>query len=101
MTVTVNGHTIYHKEISARNPPPFCVNKIPGLDHVANVCLEFYNIDIKNLSGCVKITFKVKIGHIGKKISLKIGCFKIPHAEVTEVEEVKEANESLKFQPFA
>ncbi|KAH3728021.1 uncharacterized protein LOC127853004 [Dreissena polymorpha] len=29
--VSVNGITIFSREISIKNPPPFCVNKIPGL----------------------------------------------------------------------
>ena len=36
-------------------------------------------MDLKAKSACVKLTFKVKL--IRKKISLKVGCFKLPMEE--------------------
>ncbi|XP_052225131.1 uncharacterized protein LOC127840755 [Dreissena polymorpha] len=90
VTVSLNGKTIYHKEISVRNPPPICFNRIPGLSKLADVCLVVYDVDLVNKKACVKITFKVKIGPIKKKFSIKIACFKIPLASLQETDQASD-----------
>ncbi|WAR07730.1 hypothetical protein MAR_017688 [Mya arenaria] len=99
LSVTVNGHTVYRKVVSIRNPPPFCVNNVPFLKHVANFCIQIYNVDLAKKSACVKVTFKV----FGKKISLKVGCFKIPHAmlEGMDTADVSvDQGSALMFTPY-
>ncbi|WAR07731.1 hypothetical protein MAR_017689 [Mya arenaria] len=103
LSVTVNGHTVYKKEVSIRNPPPFCVNNIPFLKHVANFCIQIYDVDLAKKSACVKVSFKVKIGHFGKKISLKVGCFKIPHAMLEGMDTAGDSvdqDSALLFTPY-
>lgn len=74
LTVTVGDKIIYHKEISIANPPPICFNHIPIFTKVADVCIELYEVSLQNKSACVRVSFKI----LGKKINLKLGCFKIP-----------------------
>ncbi|WAR07732.1 hypothetical protein MAR_017690 [Mya arenaria] len=101
LSVTVNGHTVYKKEVSIKNPPPFCVNKIPLLKDVTDFCIQIYDVDLAQKSACVKVSFKVKIGHFGQKISLKVGCFKIPHAMLEGMDTAGvDQGSALMFTPY-
>lgn len=82
LTVTVNGKTVFRKEIDVANPPPICISTIPNLPLV-DVCLLVTDVNIKDLSACVSISFKVKFTR--KKINFKIGCFRIPKDDITDV----------------
>ncbi|WAR08693.1 hypothetical protein MAR_018651 [Mya arenaria] len=78
--VTIRGKTIFHKEISVANPPAICINHIPFLSKIANLCIQFYDVSIPKKSACVRAVFYVKLGPLKKKIKLKIACFRIPIA---------------------
>lgn len=76
ITLTIDDKTIINATISARNPPPLCID-IPYLKKYASLCLEFKDLDVSNktFSGCVFVTFRLILVKIE---TVKIGCFKIP-----------------------
>jgi len=76
LLVTVGGHQVYRKEISVVNPPPICFNKLPVAREITDVCVELYQISLKQKSACVRVTLKI----LRKKINVKLACFKIPFA---------------------
>lgn len=45
--------------VSVPNPPKICKKKIPGLKMITDVCIQLKNVDLKNASGCVYVSFKV------------------------------------------
>lgn len=81
LTVTINSHVIFKKEIDIVNPPPICVPTVPGLP-IVDVCVQLTNVNIKDLSACVSISLKLKFLH--KKLTFKIGCFRIPHVDIID-----------------
>ncbi|KAL3884359.1 hypothetical protein ACJMK2_024505 [Sinanodonta woodiana] len=68
VTIRVGGLT-YVKEISVSNPPSICVG-IPGVT-LFKACVQFYNLNIANKSGCVRLRISI--------ISWNIGCFDFVH----------------------
>ena len=64
-----------------KNPPPFCFG-VPALKQISDVCLKIYEVDLQTKSACVKLEFKVRILH--KKVSLKVGCFKLSLDETSQ-----------------
>ncbi|KAL3884360.1 hypothetical protein ACJMK2_024506 [Sinanodonta woodiana] len=68
VTIRVGGYT-YVKEISVSNPPSLCYG-IPGVK-LFKVCVQFYNVNIGNKSGCVRLRISF--------LSWNIGCFDFVH----------------------
>ncbi|KAL3885070.1 hypothetical protein ACJMK2_025250 [Sinanodonta woodiana] len=64
VTIKIGSYT-FSKEISVSNPPKLCYG-IPGVSFV-KACIQFYNINISNKSGCVKLSISF--------FSWNIGCF--------------------------
>ena len=62
---------------SVKDPPPFCLDKTP-LEMLKEVCLVAYSLDLKDLSACVRVTLKIKVGPTIQDVGFKISCFKIP-----------------------
>ncbi|KAL3884362.1 hypothetical protein ACJMK2_024508 [Sinanodonta woodiana] len=63
------GSFKYVKEISLSNPPALCYG-VPYISAL-QVCIQFFDINIGNKSGCVRLTISV--------FSWDIGCFKVVH----------------------
>ncbi|KAL3884358.1 hypothetical protein ACJMK2_024504 [Sinanodonta woodiana] len=68
VTIQVGSYR-YVKEISVSNPPSLCYG-IPGVK-LLKVCVQFYNINIANKSGCVRLKISF--------LSWNIGCFDFVH----------------------
>jgi len=76
LTLSVDNHIYYSKELSVRNPPPACF-EVPHLRAYASLCMRLYNVSVseKSISGCTEI--EAKLYHI-KVAREKLGCFRIP-----------------------
>ncbi|KAL3884361.1 hypothetical protein ACJMK2_024507 [Sinanodonta woodiana] len=68
VTIRIGSYT-YVKEISVRNPPSVCVG-FPGI-RLLSACVQFYNINIANKSGCVRLSISF--------LSWNFGCFSFVH----------------------
>ncbi|XP_052235667.1 uncharacterized protein LOC127847654 [Dreissena polymorpha] len=82
-TLTVDGKTIINETVSARNPPPLCVD-VPYLKEYASLCIRLSQITVtpRSFSACASIeaeVFKIKVEEIN------LGCFTIPpNVKVTQ-----------------
>uniref|UniRef100_A0A915CVF1 DUF4773 domain-containing protein n=1 Tax=Ditylenchus dipsaci TaxID=166011 RepID=A0A915CVF1_9BILA len=77
LTLEVDSHVYYSKELSVlRNPPPVCF-EVPHLRDFASLCLRLYNVVVteESISGCTKL--EAVLYHL-KVATAKLGCFKIP-----------------------
>jgi hypothetical protein len=76
LTLSVDSHVYYSKELSVRNPPPVCF-EVPHLREYASLCMRLYDVNVteKAISGCTEI--EAKLYHI-RVAREKIGCFRIP-----------------------
>ena len=63
--------------VLVENPKPFCLKTTP-LKQLTDLCLSLEKINLKDLSACAKVTFKVKVGPIPAKEFKFEKCFKIP-----------------------
>ncbi|KAK3598505.1 hypothetical protein CHS0354_001043 [Potamilus streckersoni] len=68
VTIQIGSYT-YVKEISVSNPPSLCYG-IPGIK-LLKICVQFYNINISEKSGCVRLKISF--------FSWNIGCFNFLH----------------------
>jgi len=75
-SMSVDNHVYYSKEVSIRNPPPICYD-VPHLREYASICIEFYNMELKNkhLDGCIRLEANLYHVKIARK---QLACFKIP-----------------------
>ncbi|KAE9549315.1 hypothetical protein FO519_007466 [Halicephalobus sp. NKZ332] len=75
-SMSVNDHVYYSKEISIRNPPPICYD-VPHLRQYASLCIQFYNMELKNkhLDGCIRLEANLYHVKVARK---QLACFKIP-----------------------
>ena len=75
----VNVHYNF-SDTSVPNPKPICLKKTP-IPEVTDLCLSLEKINLKELSGCIKLSAQVKIGPLKPKKLEYEQCFKIPKAE--------------------
>jgi len=68
--VTVNGDDVYHTDISAINPPPICLDNVPEVSKVGNVCIQFYDTNVSPLHVCVRVVLEAFFHNF----SWDIGC---------------------------
>ncbi|XP_045183300.2 uncharacterized protein LOC123541771 [Mercenaria mercenaria] len=86
LEVTFDKRQIFKTVIKVPNPPKVCKKSIPHVPFITDVCLEVKDVNLKQASGCVYVSFKIKV----KEFSEKIACFKIPTSDgvnqITETE---------------
>ncbi|XP_045183299.2 uncharacterized protein LOC123541770 [Mercenaria mercenaria] len=86
LAVTLGKRQIFKTVIKVPNPPKVCKKSIPHVPFITNVCLQVKDVNLKEASGCVYVSFKFKV----KQFSAKIACFKIPTSDgvnqITEAE---------------
>lgn len=63
--ITVQGQTVIKVDVTNPDPQPYC-QEIPGY---GKVCMQLYNVDLANLSACVKLS---AMGH-----TVDLGCFHV------------------------
>uniref|UniRef100_A0A1I8AN11 DUF4773 domain-containing protein n=1 Tax=Steinernema glaseri TaxID=37863 RepID=A0A1I8AN11_9BILA len=76
VSFSVNDHIYISREISVRNPPPFCFD-VPHLRQFAALCLKLFNVETSRteVTGCADL--EAHLYHF-KIAELKLGCFRIP-----------------------
>ncbi|KAK3579680.1 hypothetical protein CHS0354_000060 [Potamilus streckersoni] len=74
------GRLTYSETITVPNPKPIC-HKLPGLE-IVDICLALYNLNFKELSGCARIDFSVKV----KTFKIDLGCFKLKQVQEEPVQ---------------
>jgi len=73
------------------NPSQLCVEELPRLDDVADLCIHLNDVDLKTKSACTHVT--VKIGDVLHHVYF--GCFKIPVHDNDDHSSVHECIHSL------
>lgn len=76
MTITFDSYTVFNTTISARNPPPICIGQDYVKELEAEICIRFYDLDVKEhrFHGCIK--FEVELYKV-KLASYDLGCFNL------------------------
>ncbi|KAL3884743.1 hypothetical protein ACJMK2_024853 [Sinanodonta woodiana] len=94
------GRLKYSKTITVPNPIHVC-HKLPDLE-IVDICLDLYNLNLKELSGCARIDVSVTV----KSFMIDLGCFNLQQVQEEPVQEepVHEAdalsdNNLLRFEP--
>ncbi|XP_015914105.1 uncharacterized protein [Parasteatoda tepidariorum] len=74
--LTIDQKTIINETVSARNPPPICIDP-PYMDNVVHLCLRFYDLKMTDdyFHACVQL--ELKMIHILTIKELKIDCFNL------------------------
>uniref|UniRef100_A0A915Q4Q6 DUF4773 domain-containing protein n=1 Tax=Setaria digitata TaxID=48799 RepID=A0A915Q4Q6_9BILA len=76
LSFSINGYTYISRELSLRNPPPYCLS-MPFLKEYAAICLRLRNIKIHktSLTGCLELDAELYHIHVA---TVHFGCFNIP-----------------------
>ncbi|KAK6105363.1 hypothetical protein QQG55_19955 [Brugia pahangi] len=76
LSFSINGYIYISREISLRNPPPYCLS-LPFLKEYASICLRLRNLKLRkrNLDGCLELDAELYHVHVA---TLHLGCFTIP-----------------------
>lgn len=76
LSFSINGHIYVSKELSIRNPPPYCFT-VPYLKEYASICLRLRKLDVrqKHVDGCVDLDAELYHVHVA---TVHVGCFSVP-----------------------
>ncbi|OZC07767.1 hypothetical protein X798_05247 [Onchocerca flexuosa] len=76
LSLSINGYIYVSKELSLRNPPPYCLS-LPFLKEYAAICLRLRNLKFRQttLDGCVELEAELYHVHVA---TAHLGCFSIP-----------------------
>ncbi|VDN95815.1 unnamed protein product [Brugia pahangi] len=76
LSFSINGYIYISREISLRNPPPYCLS-LPFLKEYASICLRLRNLKLRkrNLDGCLELDAELYHVHVA---TIHLGCFTIP-----------------------
>ncbi|KAK0425189.1 hypothetical protein QR680_009078 [Steinernema hermaphroditum] len=76
LAFSVNERIYVSREISLRNPPPFCFD-VPHLREFASICIRLYDVHTSRtqVSGCAELDAKLYHVHVAR---VHLGCFTIP-----------------------
>ncbi|KAL4227255.1 hypothetical protein ACF0H5_012701 [Mactra antiquata] len=75
ITFKVNGHRVYERSVTTDHLKPLCY-KFRARKGEINACMEFYSV--KDGRVCIRLTGTWTIGKRGTKLSLNVGCMKLP-----------------------
>ncbi|KAG8173688.1 hypothetical protein JTE90_024526 [Oedothorax gibbosus] len=73
-TITINEEVVFDEPIiSANHPPPICVS-YPGLNVAADLCFDFYDIQVfpDSIHVCLRVTPRVLFQPVTQ---IEIGCY--------------------------
>ncbi|EFO14438.1 hypothetical protein LOAG_14081 [Loa loa] len=76
LSFSVNGYVYISREISLRNPPPYCLS-LPFLKEYAAICIHLRDLKFRktNIDGCLELDAELYHVHVA---TVHLGCFSIP-----------------------
>uniref|UniRef100_A0A8R1XPJ3 DUF4773 domain-containing protein n=1 Tax=Onchocerca volvulus TaxID=6282 RepID=A0A8R1XPJ3_ONCVO len=76
LSFSINGYIYISKELSLRNPPPYCLS-LPFLKEYAAICLRIRNLTFRQttVDGCLELDAELYHVHVA---TAHLGCFSIP-----------------------